>query len=273
MGVSSFDLGDIQISKIPKLKTDAKLPIINSRQYTLMDAESGYLIASQEPDKQVAIASMTKIMTAILTLENYKLTDVVEISSIAASTNGSDVQFRTKEKVSVGDLLDALLISSANDAAIALAEQSGSVEIFVEKMNKKAEELGLTNTRFKDPAGLDDNGYSTAKDIAVLTSYVIRKPEFRKIIKQPEKEIVSVSGIKHQLDNSNRLVKDEMFLAGVIGGKTGFTPVAGHNLTVAAERDGHTLIAVIINTYNNSNTASAEEAKKLLEWGFENLTY
>ncbi|TSC94119.1 MAG: D-alanyl-D-alanine carboxypeptidase [Candidatus Berkelbacteria bacterium Licking1014_85] len=272
-GISSLNLTNISLSKIPKIKNQAKLPMVNSRQYALVDAKSGYLVVSKDENKRVPIASMTKIATALVAIENYKLDEIVTISKNASSTIGSDAQFKTGEQVKVIDLLNAILISSANDGAIALAEHSGSIENFVKKMNDKIDALGLTNTRFNDPSGLDDEGFSSAKDISIILTYALRKPEIKSIVNQSQKEIISIDGISHQLDNSNRLVKDEMYLSGIIGGKTGFTPIAGHNLIAAATRNQHTLIAVIINTFDNSITASAEEAKKLLEWGFTNLEY
>ncbi|PIP51309.1 hypothetical protein COY43_00400 [Candidatus Berkelbacteria bacterium CG_4_10_14_0_8_um_filter_35_9_33_8] len=249
-------------------------PIINAKNYVLVDQKSAEIIVAKDEHISVPIASITKLMTAILTMENGKLDAITTVSKNAIYTNGSTIGLAINEKISINDLLNALLINSANDSAIVLAEYiSGSEEKFVELMNSKANDLRMSNTRFLDPAGLNDEGRSSANDIAILLSYALRFDNIKSIIKTPEKDIVSISGLTHHLVNSNRLVKEEMFFSGIIGGKTGFTPTAGHNLVSAAERDGHILIAVIINTYSSSITASAEECKSLLEWGFNNLKY
>jgi len=249
-------------------------PIINAKNYVLVDQKSAEIIVAKDEHISVPIASITKLMTAILTMENGKLDAITTVSKNAIYTNGSTIGLAIDEKISINDLLNALLINSANDSAIVLAEYiSGSEEKFVELMNSKANDLRMSNTRFLDPAGLNDEGRSSANDIAILLSYALRFDNIKSIIKTPEKDIVSISGLTHHLVNSNRLVKEEMFFSGIIGGKTGFTPTAGHNLVSAAERDGHILIAVIINTYSSSITASAEECKSLLEWGFNNLKY
>ncbi|PIX31025.1 hypothetical protein COZ61_01975 [Candidatus Berkelbacteria bacterium CG_4_8_14_3_um_filter_33_6] len=249
-------------------------PIINAKNYVLVDQKSAEIIVAKDEHISVPIASITKLMTAILTMENGKLDAITTVSKNAIYTNGSTIGLAINEKISINDLLNALLINSANDSAIVLAEYiSGSEEKFVELMNSKANDLRMSNTRFLDPAGLNDEGKSSANDIAILLSYALRFDNIKSIIKTPEKDIVSISGLTHHLVNSNRLVKEEMFFSGIIGGKTGFTPTAGHNLVSAAERDGHILIAVIINTYSSSITASAEECKSLLEWGFNNLKY
>jgi len=249
-------------------------PIINAKNYVLVDQKSAEIIVAKDEHISVPIASITKLMTAILTMENGKLDAITTVSKNAIYTNGSTIGLAINEKISINDLLNALLINSANDSAIVLAEYiSGSEEKFVELMNSKANDLRMSNTHFLDPAGLNDEGRSSANDIAILLSYALRFDNIKSIIKTPEKDIVSISGLTHHLVNSNRLVKEEMFFSGIIGGKTGFTPTAGHNLVSAAERDGHILIAVIINTYSSSITASAEECKSLLEWGFNNLKY
>jgi D-alanyl-D-alanine carboxypeptidase len=160
---------------------------------------------------------------------------------------------------------------SANDAAVALATHKYSLEDFVVLMNQKADSIGMKDTRFKDPSGLEDEGLSSAYDMGLLLSYCLKNPVISQIIRTPEKTIYNLDRSKeYRLENSNRLVKEEMYLKGIIGGKTGFTPEAGHILATAASRDGHTLIAVIINTHLNTKEASALAARDLLNWGFAN---
>lgn len=274
-----------KVTAVPLRKSDSRDPNILARQYGLLDVESGTLVFSEEADKSVPIASVTKIMTAILTVEHYDLNRVIEVSQKASQQIGSTIGLKSGEKITVGALLNGLLINSGNDTAYTLAENyltseepnltpEQRVEKFILTMNTRAKELGLDTTQYFDPAGLSDDGRSTVRDQGRLIAYALNNAEITKIIHKAGDEIKSVDGkIVHKLDNSNRLVKEEMLYPGIIGGKTGFTPTAGHNLITAARRDGHTLIAIIINTHQNTNTASAIEAKKLLDWGYTNLVW
>lgn len=274
------------ISLIPIKNSFAKTPQILARTIALYDVDSGTFLYGVHEGDIVPIASITKIMTSIVALEQYKITDVVTVSKESTHSLGSVINLREGEMITVESLLYGLLIPSGNDAAHALAKHSATlapyinserdpVEIFVTIMNEKAKEIGLTHTVYKDPAGLDDTGISTARDQGLLIAYALRNETFRKIINTPETTLYSTDmKISHVIDNSNRLVKEEMYYQGIIGGKTGFTPAAGHNLVTAATRDGHTLVAVIFNTFDSVNkAASAIEARKLLDWGFANFTW
>lgn len=275
-----------KIAPVPIKSKDSSNPDIKARYVALFDVDSGAMLYGSNENEKVPIASVTKIMSAVISLENYKLEDIVSISKQAATINGSVIMLRTDEKITVKSLLEGLLIQSGNDAAHALAEHYSTIlnypaspeeatTEFVKAMNKKAQDLELSDTKYLDPAGLDDNGYSSARNQGILISYALRNSTFKSIISTPESIIASVDGkITHKIDNSNRLVKQEMYYPGIIGGKTGFTPTAGHNLVTAAVRDGHTLVAVIISTYDTKNTAaSAIEARKLLDWGFNNFNW
>lgn len=274
------------ISLVPIKNSFAKNPQILARNVALYDVDSGTFLYGIQENIPVPIASITKVMTAVLSLEQYNLDDTVVISKEAVSTQGSVINLRAGETMSVESLLYGLLIPSGNDAAYSLAEHSASksesvvtasqpIETFVNQMNEMAQKIGLTHTHYKDPAGLDDSGTSTARDQGLLIAYALRNEMFRKIINTPETIIYSADQkMSHALDNSNRLVKEEMHYDGIIGGKTGFTPSAGHTLITAAKRDGHTLVAVVFNTYDTINkSASAVEARKLLDWGFVNFTW
>jgi len=258
----------------PKPINDSQ-PRINARYWALYDPASGYLVAGNEAETPVPIASLTKMMTAIIVIERYDFAKVVEVSKNAVSVIGSDAKLRLGEKITIESLLKSLLISSANDSAYALAEQhEGGLDGFIKAMNEKAVQLGLHKTEFKDPAGLDDAGRSTAKDLAVLSNYFLKHPKLAEIVKIAKTTISSTDGkLVHELESSNRLIKEELYYPGILGIKTGFTPDAGHSITVAAERDGHRLVAVVLNTYLNTKDASAREAAKLLDWGFTNLTW
>jgi len=225
-------------------------------------------------------------MTALIISQEHDMAEIVEIHPKTTQVIGSTIMLKENEKISVENLLNGLLINSGNDAAYALAyynitkssqptiDYSKAIDQFVDKMNKKAIEFGMKNTNYHDPAGLNDDARSSVRDQGILFARFLRSQILSNIINKASSDISSVDGkIIHKLDNSNRLVKDEMFYDGIIGGKTGFTPTAGHNLITAAKRNDHTLIAVIINTYSNSKSASAIEARNLLDWGFTNLVW
>ncbi|MFH1910287.1 MAG: D-alanyl-D-alanine carboxypeptidase family protein [bacterium] len=249
-------------------------PRIYADSVVLIDAKTKYPLYVKNPEKPVPIASITKIMTAIITLDKFELDEIVEIKKDQTEVIGSKVFLKEGEKITVENLLYCLLMSSGNDAAKTLATFKTSQEEFIKAMNEKAKELGLKNTEFKDPAGLDDTGHSSARDIAILFSYGLSRNDFTKIVSTSEKTVTSVDGSEiHELKNSNRLTTGEIPMDGIIGGKTGFTPDAGHTLVSAAEKDSNRIVGVVLNTLNSTVSASAEEMKKLLEWGFQSYTF
>lgn len=264
--------------KPPKKTSDFTDPQIYAKSVILVDIPSSYEMYSQNPDEKIPIASTVKIMTALVVLENHsdRLNDIVTITYPMIAVEGSDIQLKIGEKISVNNLLKGLLIMSGNDTAYAITTYFGGKDNFVREMNDKARYLGLENTKYQDPSGLDDKGYSTARDLAHLASYALRNQTFRDIVKTPEAVIASTDGtIIHELKNSNRMLRQEeqFYYPYAIGIKTGFTNDAGHCLISAAEKDGHQILAVILNTNENSLVASAKESKKLLEWGFANWTW
>ncbi len=245
-------------------------PSIAARSYIVIEGKTKYPLAAKNADQPVPIASTTKIMTTIVILETLKLDQVVTVSRQAATVEGSEVQLMTGETMTVENLLYALLLNSGNDAAYALAETNGSIDTFVGKMNAKAVLLGLNNTKYQDPAGLNDAGRSTPRDLAILTSYALNNPLFRKIISTPKYTIWSADNrYKHDLINSNRLVVPEepLYLSLALGGKTGFTFEAGHCLVTAAKAsDGSYYVAVVLHTVEDTKEASAREVRRLLSW-------
>ncbi|MCL5407594.1 MAG: D-alanyl-D-alanine carboxypeptidase [Patescibacteria group bacterium] len=264
--------------KPPQKKSDIKDPNINSKAAILIDEASFKILYQKDSDLKVPIASTTKIMTSLVVLEDYpdKMKDAVTLTREMINVEGSDAQLRPGEKISVENLLKGLLIVSGNDAAYSLASYLGGKDQFVQKMNSKAQFLGLKNTSYKDPAGLNDEGYSSAHDLAVIGTYALRNKTFADIVKTPETTVVSNDGlILHEFKSSNRMLRTEeqFYYPFTIGIKTGFTPEAGHCLVSAAQKDGHRLIAVILNTNENTLTASAKESRKLLDWGFNSWTW
>lgn len=262
----------------PKIKMGAEKAYANAKHYVLVDSESGAILAKNDMDAKVPIASTTKIMTATIALESYKLDDIVTVSQVASEQIGADAYLRPGEKITVLELLYCMLIKSANGAAYAFAEnmndqnEKGTAK-FVEAMNNKAKDLGMKNTEYHDPAGLDVTGYSSAYDLSLITKYALRDETFASIVKKDQYVATNVDKtIWHDLKNSNRLVADYHY-PGAIGVKTGYMPESGHCLVGAAQRNGHTLIAVILNTYSGAASASADEAKRLLDWGFDNIEW
>jgi len=264
------------VTKNPSVDKFAIRPNVSAKNYLLTDLDTNTIILKNNNKAKVPIASTTKIMTAVVALENYKLNDVVTISSDAAYQAGSDAFLRVGEKITVKELLYCLLVKSANDSAYALAEhlnaksKTTGVDAFVQQMNFKAKKIGMNDTHYKDPAGLNVTGYSTASDLYLVTKYALSNSTFKQIVATKQYVAKSADGqIYHQLENSNRLVNGYDYM-GAFGVKTGYMPEAGHCLVSAVKRDGHTLIGVILNTYADTATASADESKKLQDWGWAN---
>lgn len=214
---------------------------ISAESAILINAGSGEVLFEKNADSQMLIASTTKIMTAVVVLDNCSLDDMVEITSEAAGVEGSSIYLKVGEKLTVRELLYGLMLNSGNDAAAALAiHTSGSIEKFAEEMNKKAAEIGLTNSSFKNPHGLDADGhYSTARDMAKLTAYALENKDFKDIVSTKTATVGS-----RTLTNHNKLLWN---IEGAIGVKTGYTKAAGRILVSAVERDGERLICVTLN--------------------------
>lgn len=261
------------IIKIPPQMIDkSKAPNAHAKAQFVIDVNSAYVMYEKNADERLPIASITKVMTAIVALENYALDEVVTVQPKAAGMIGSNIGLVSGEKLTVENLLKGLLIQSGNDTAYALAQNMGE-EKFIAAMNEKARYLGLVNTKFVDPAGLDDNGYSTAREIGIMSSYALRLKVLRQIAKISQTKIRSIDGnITHTLSTSNRLIKTDhpLFFKGAEGLKTGFTPKAGHCLVASASRNGNTVVSVILHTDESNVEASAKESRKLLTWAFKN---
>ena len=220
-------------------------PRLSARSAVLYEPETNTFLFKQNEDEHLAMASTTKIMTALLALENLDLDALVEIPGDAVAIEGSSLYLEEGEILSVNDLLYGLILQSANDAAVALAiEISGSTEAFAALMNERAIDLGLSDTNFKNPHGLDDTEhYTTAHDLAIISAEALKNEKFKEISSSYKKEIES-SHKTRVVINHNKLLKS---YDGCIGVKTGYTKKSGRSLVSAAERDGLTLIAVTIN--------------------------
>ena len=220
---------------------------ISAQSACLMEAESGKLLYSKNADKRMHMASTTKVMTAIVAIESgLSLDTVLTTPAEAVGVEGSSVYLAENEKITFEALLYSLLLASANDAAVAIAMHvSGSVDAFVDLMNDKAQELGLSNTNFTNPHGLyDENHYTTARDLASLMAYAMKNDVFAAITASQKRVFAREGEGVRVLINHNKLLKT---YDGVIGGKTGFTKKSGRCLVSVAERGGLRLIAVTLN--------------------------
>lgn len=274
-GVEDQNYPNLELAVMPRQNNDSPDPQILAKAVYLIDVDTAFPLFSKNENEKMPIASTTKIATALVVLENHgdKLNDIVTITSKMITVEGSDIQLRPGEKITVENLLNGLLIMSGNDTAYSLAEYFGGKDKFVAEMNNKVAQIGLRDTAYFDPAGLDDQGHSTARDLAILGAYALRNPKFAEIVRTPEKDIASVDGrLIHKLTSSNHMLlnDDPYYFPPTIGIKTGFTYAAGHVLVSAAEKDGHKILAVVLDTNEDTIFASAKESRKLLEWGFAN---
>lgn len=278
--ISGESIGETEliVASYPTKNNEKATPNVWAKAYYLVDVGSARELAAKNADTKLPIASTTKIATALVVLENYgdRLQDVVTITPKMINVEETTIKLRPGEKITVESLLNGLLIMSGNDAAFSLAGYFGGKDNFVAEMNSKVRQLGAENTQYYDPAGLDDRGYSTASELATIAAYALRNPKFAEIVRTPEKTITSTDGrVLHELKSSNRMLRpgEQLYYAPAIGVKTGFTFEAGHVLISAAEQNGHRILAVVLNTNENTIVASAKESKKLLEWGFANWTW
>jgi len=271
---------------IPTLSNKDQLSV-QAQSYILFDPKSATVLAEKNSRSKKPYASIAKLLTALIIAEKGGGDSVITISHNAASQTGSIMGLHENEQITVTNLLYGLMLNSGNDAAVALAEwHSSTVANFVVTMNKRATELGLSDSHFADPAGLDElNTITSAYDVAKLLSYDLTNTTVAGLIKTKEMTVSDTTGkIKHTLQNSDKLIANDY--AGILGGKTGTgtfgsyktdagTTItgAGHCLAVAADKNSTRLIAVVGATYLNTHDASANEAQKLLDFGFSHISY
>jgi D-alanyl-D-alanine carboxypeptidase (penicillin-binding protein 5/6) len=239
----------------------------------LIDAKSGRVLWGKNIHKQLAMASTTKIMTAIVALENSSLEDVVTVTKDVVSVPKVKMNLVPNEKLKLSNLLYALMLESANDAAVAIADHiSGNVDSFCSLMTKRAKEIGALDTVFKTPNGLDKpEHHSTAYDMAIIARYALNNPQFIKIINTP---CISFSSNKksYYLNNKNRLLRE---YDGANGVKTGFTGKAGHCFVGSAKRNDEQFISVVLGSGWGSEGKENKwsDTKKILNYGFDNFEY
>ena len=240
---------------------------LNSRIALIYDRASGRILYEKNGNKQTPMASTTKIMTAIVVLENANLKDTVTITSKAAGTGGSRLGLKKNDKITVNDLLYGLMLRSGSDAAVALAIHiGGSIEGFAQMMNDKAKEMGLTNSHFVVPHGLDNEGhYTTAYELAKMADYALNIAKFKEIV-SIKSTTIYINGYAKAINNTNQLLGS---ISGVYGVKTGFTNGAGRCLVSSCKRDDLDIITVIIGA--DTTKMRTADTIKLIQYTYENF--
>jgi serine-type D-Ala-D-Ala carboxypeptidase (penicillin-binding protein 5/6) len=238
-------------------------PVPGADAAMVVDGRDGEVMFAKNAQERQSIASTTKLMTALLTLERTRPREVFRAADYVAAPVESQIGLRPGERMTVQDLFEALLLESANDAAVTLAEGvSGSVDAFVDDMNERAAELGLEDTSYANPIGFDDPlNYSTANDLAVLSRELLGRPRFARVVDMPKAELES-GARPRTIDNRNTLVVTYPFVTGV---KTGHTLGAGYVLIGSAKGRGGRVISIVMGEPDES--ARDADTLKLLRWG------
>jgi len=237
----------------------AGVPEASAKSYILLEPATGTVLAERNAHIQMPVASLTKIMTAAVVLEHSGMDDPVEILPEHTGIEGSSMYLRAGETLTVGELLYGLMLASGNDAAVALAYHvAGGIPEFADLMNEKAAALGMENSNFSNPHGLDAEGhYSTAYDMAILAAWAMESEQFAQIVSTR-----NIRAAGRSLVNHNKLL---WRYEGALGVKTGFTKKAGRGLVSCAQRDGTRFICVTISAPDDW-----DDHKALLNWGFSN---
>lgn len=246
--------------------TNVKAIETSATSAILMDTDNQVILYQKDIHNVRSVASISKIMTAVLAIESGKLDDVIVVDDVIAEAYGSAIYIQVGEELTLRDLVYGLMLRSGNDAALVIAKYvGGDVDEFVEMMNNKATEIGMLNTTFNNPHGLDaeKGNYSTAYDMAILTSYAMQLDEY-KTITQTKKYTLKTNKNTYVWNNKNKLLKLYKYTT---GGKTGFTMIARRTLVTTASKDGINLVAVTLNDGNDFN-----DHMDLFDYGFDNYT-
>lgn len=256
-----------QVKNTKNSSNISNIPSINSKSAIVIERSTKAILYGKNENEKRKMASTTKIMTAIIVLENSNLSDTVEISKRSAGTGGSRLGLKFSDKITVKDLLYGLLLCSGNDAAVALAEYvGGDLEGFANLMNNKANSLELENTHFVTPHGLDnDNHYTTAYELAIITDYALTNSTFKSIV-STQNYTVAINGNPKNINNTNELLGN---LNGVYGVKTGFTNGANRCLVTSAKRDNFDIICIVLGA--DTKNFRTQDSTKLIEYVFGNF--
>jgi D-alanyl-D-alanine carboxypeptidase (penicillin-binding protein 5/6) len=257
----AFTSADYVLQPTPKSNFKNFNPQASSA--VIYDTSSATKILSKNSDQKLPIASLTKLMTALVIMDSHKPNEVVTVTSLPAlGAEDQKLSLVEGEEMTIGELLKATLIYSANDAANALAiYDSGSIEKFAVKMNEKAKQWGLNNSSFIEPSGLKSGNKSSADDLVVLASILSNNQTFRDITSTANSRVANQAGKIYNITTTNKILGT----GGVVGMKTGFTLDAGQCLVTAAERNGHRIITVVLNSPDRF-----QESKNMIEWAFNN---
>ena len=240
---------------------------VSAQSCILIEVTTGHVLFEKDADAVMPMASTTKLFTALMIRECCQLDETVTVSEAAARTEGSSSNLQAGEKMSVEQMLYALLLSSGNDAAEALAEHAfgGNRNLFIEYMNRRAGEMGLVNTAFTNPSGLPDEAhYTTARELAQIGRIAHRDPVISRIVASKNITFTTDSGVTHSYSNHNSLLSMYEYATGM---KTGFTKAAGRCLVSSAVKDGIALICVTLRAPNDW-----QDHKQLFDFGFSQLT-
>lgn len=249
---------------LPASAVNAASISVSAESAIVLEASSGRVVFEKDADTRRPMASTTKIMTALVALESGDTAREVSVSGSAVGIEGSSVYLKAGDKLTLDDLVWALMLESANDAAAAIAiEVAGSIDAFADMMNAKAAELGLADTHFTNPHGLDnEEHYTSARDLARLAAAALKNPKFREIV-STYRHAISFDGETRYLLNHNKMLK---LYDGAVGVKTGYTKRSGRCLVSAAERNGIMLVAVTLNAPDDWN-----DHRIMLDCGFGTL--
>jgi len=263
-----------QNAAVKNTQTNSNIPTIVAESGILIDADTGIILYEKEPDKKLYPASITKILTSLITIENCKLDEKIKHSHNAIYGIGpgsSHIGMRENEEITVEQALYGILLASANEVCMAVAERvGGTVDNFMKIANERLKKIGAVNTHFANPHGFHDNNhYTTARDMALITKEAIKNETFVKIISTYTYTIPPTNITKEQriLHNTNKFINphNSFYFKDCVGGKTGFTDEAGNTLVTYCKRDGINLISVVL---KDQGTNTYVDSKKLMEYGF-----
>lgn len=261
------DLETFEFSEVSTVSNEE--PVTYSKHIIVIDRKTLSALYEKDSYSKTAMASTTKIMTCILALEHLSPNKTISVSKNAATIHGSTLGLHTNDKITINDLLYGLMLRSGNDCAISIAEEiSGSVEEFAILMNNKAKELNLKDTNFVTPNGLDDeNHYTTAYDLAILTDYALKNESFKKIVSTKTCNI-TINGTSRTISNTNELLGNT---EGVYGVKTGFTFNAGRCLVSSCKRGEMDIIVVVLGA--DTKKIRTKDSYNLINYVFKNFSY